>query len=114
MLGLIRASSDPEEDLESVTNVSTIVGLARDVVLLLLLSIVLISFLMVFRKFMSLLSTANRAVQKAEEILETVSEKVIQPAASNPRGVRILASTVGFLARSARGRKRKKGDDDGR
>jgi hypothetical protein len=99
--------------LDSVTDVAIVVGLVRDIVLLLLLGVALITFLMVIRKILGLLSAASRTVHKAEEMFEAVSEKVIQPATSNPRGMRMAARAVGFLVGMVGGRKRKGDKDDG-
>jgi hypothetical protein len=79
----------------------------------LLLAVALITFLIVFRKILGLLGAASRTVHKAEEMFEAVSEKVLQPATSHPRGLRMVARSIGFLAGMAGGRKRKGDKDDG-
>jgi len=100
--------------LDIVTDVAVIVGLVRDVLLLFLLAAALIMFLILIRKVIGLINAASRMAQKAEEMIDLVSEKVVQPATSNPRGLRMLGRSIGFVAGMAGGRKRKGDKDDGK
>ena len=88
--------------MDIVTNIATIVGLARDVILLLLLAAALIAVIVIARKVTGLIKAIRNTAEKAQEMLETVSEKVVTPAASNPRAFRVLGSVLGFLARRFR------------
>ena len=88
--------------MDIVTDIATIVGLARDVILLLLLAAALIAVIVIARKVIGLIKAVRNTAEKAQEMLETVSEKVVTPAASNPRTFRVLGSVLGFLARRFR------------
>ena len=88
--------------MDIVTDIATIVGLARDVILLLLLAAALIAVIVIARKVIGLIKVARNTAEKAQEMLETVSEKVVTPAASNPRAFRVLGSVLSFLARRFR------------
>jgi predicted cobalt transporter CbtA len=88
--------------LDIVTDLATIIGLARDVILLLLLAAALIAVIVIARKVMGLINAVRNTAEKAQEMLETLSEKVVRPAASNPKAFRVLGSVLGFLARRFR------------
>ena len=88
--------------MDIVTDIATIIGLARDVILLLLLAAALIAVIVIARKVIRLINTVRNTAEKAHEMLETVSEKVVTPAASNAKAFRVLGSVLGFLARRFR------------
>ncbi|MFP6652406.1 MAG: hypothetical protein VCA17_09340 [Dehalococcoidia bacterium] len=88
--------------MDIVTDLATIIGLARDVILLLLLAAALIAVIVIARKVMGLINAVRNMAEKAQEMLETLSEKVVRPAASNPKAFRVLGSVLGFLARRFR------------
>ena len=88
--------------MDIVTDLATIIGLARDVILLLLLAAALIAVIVIARKVMGLINAVRTMAEKAQEMLETLSEKVVTPAASNPKAFRVLGSVLGFLARRFR------------
>ena len=88
--------------MDIVTDLATIIGLARDVILLLLLAAALIAVIVIARKVMGLINAVRNTAEKAQEMLETLSEKVVTPAASYPKAFRVLGSVLGFLARRFR------------
>ena len=95
-----------------VTDIATIVGLVRDVVLLSLLTIALIALLVIFTKIRQLLNTvqetANTVKETAESVQETVntvSEKVVEPASSNAGAMRRLGGFFGLILGMVRRRK---------
>ena len=88
--------------MDIVTDIATIIGLARDGILLLLLAATLIAVIVIARKVIGLINTVRNTAEKAREMLETVSEKVVTPVASNPKAFRVLGSVLGFLARRFR------------
>ena len=88
--------------MDIVTDIATIIGLARDGMLLLLLAAALIAVIVIARKVIGLINTVRNTAEKAHKMLETVSEKVVTPAASNPKAFRVLGSVLGFLARRFR------------
>jgi hypothetical protein len=83
--------------LDIINDIATIIGLARDVVLFVLLTVALIVLIVIAKKVIGLLNTAKRTAEKAQELMETVSEKVVTPAASNPKAFRAFGSVLGFL-----------------
>ena len=84
--------------LDIINNVATIIGLARDVVLVLLLTVALIALIVIARKVIGLLNTVRQTAEKAKDMLETVSERVVKPASSNPTAFRVFGRALGFLA----------------
>ena len=99
--------------MDSVNDIATVVGLIRDFALLLLMVVALVAFLIILRKAVGLINTAKRTADKAEQIIDLVSERVVQPAASNPRLLRALGRAVGFLAGLLSRRRRQGGGNDG-
>ena len=101
--------------MDTVTDIATIVGLVRDVVLLALLTIALIALLVIFTKIRQLLitvqETANTVKETAESVQETVntvSEKVVKPASSNAGAMRGIGGFFGFILGMVRRRKQEK------
>ena len=84
--------------MDIINNIASIVGLVRDVILLLLLTVALIALLVIARKVIGLLNTARQTAEKAKDMLETVSERVVKPASSNPVAFRAFGKVLGFLA----------------
>ena len=84
--------------MDIINDIATIIGLARDVILLLLLTVALIALLVIAKKVVGLLNAAKEAADKAQDMLETVSDKVVGPASSNPKAMRAIGSMLGFLA----------------
>ena len=92
-----------------VTNIAVVVGLVRDVVFLTLLIVALIALLVVFKKIRELLNTIKDTAESVQEAVNTVSEKVVEPAASNAGAMRGIGGFFGFIL-GLRGRKRRKND----
>lgn len=82
---------------DTVSDIATIVGLVTDVVLLILLTAALIALVMVFALIRKLLSTAQATIDTVQEAAQTVSERVINPAAENVSTGRRIGSAAGFL-----------------
>jgi hypothetical protein len=95
--------------LDTVDNVATIIGIARDVVLFLLLAVALIGALAIFRKVTSLLNTVKRAADQAQQLTDMLSRTLVDPAASNPRITRAIGRAIGWFTN----RRRSGGRDDG-
>ncbi len=89
-----------------IDNIATVVGLARDVVLFLLLTVALIALLVIFNKIRELLNTVKDTAESIQEAVNTVSEKVVEPAASNAGAMRGLGGFFGFIL-GLRGSKRR-------
>ena len=93
--------------MEIVKDIATVVGLVRDVVLLALLTVALIALLVVFSKIRYLLNTVKETAESVQDAVNTVSEKVVEPAASNAGAMRGISGFLGFIL-GLRGRKRRK------
>ena len=96
--------------METVSDIAAIVGLVRDVVLLVLLTVALIALIVVFSKARQILITIKSTVDTLQETVTMVSEKVVEPAASNMGTARRLGGVAGFALGMFR--KRKKDKDD--
>ena len=96
--------------METVSDIAAIVGLVRDVVLLVLLTVALIALIVVFSKARQILITIKSTVDTLQETVAMVSEKVVEPAASNMGTARRLGGVAGFALGMFR--KRKKDKDD--
>ena len=78
--------------METVENIAVVVGLARDVLLMLVLAAALILVLMV----MALLRSVRDTAKTVQEAVETISEKIIEPAAEEVETSRNVGRIVGF------------------
>ena len=96
--------------MEIIDDIATVVGLVRDVVLLALLTVALIALLVVFSKIRDLLNTVKETAESVQDAVNTVSEKVVEPAASNAGAMRGIGGFFGFIL-GLRGRKRRKKND---
>ena len=96
--------------METVSDIAAIVGLVRDVVLLVLLTVALVALIIVFSKARQILITLKSTVDTLQETVTMVSEKVVEPAASNMGTARRLGGVAGFALGMFR--KRKKDKDD--
>ena len=96
--------------METVSDIAAIVGLVRDVVLLVLLTVALVALIIVFSKARQILITLKSIVDTLQETVTMVSEKVVEPAASNMGTARRLGGVAGFALGMFR--KRKKDKDD--
>ena len=92
-----------------VTNIAIVVGLVRDLILLIILIVALIAILVVFNKIRELLNTVKETAESVQEAVNTVSEKVVEPAASNAGAMRGIGGFFGFIL-GLRGRNRRKND----
>ena len=85
--------------------------MTRDIVFLVLLSVSLIVVLVLFLKVLSVLKSAKRTIGAAEEIITTVSENVVGPAAAGSGVAFGAGKAMAFLFGL---KKRRKGaKDDG-
>ena len=75
--------------------------------LLALLTVALIALLVVFSKIRDLLNTVKETAESVQDAVNTVSEKVVEPAASNAGAMRSIGGFFGFIL-GLRGRKRRK------
>jgi hypothetical protein len=81
------------------------VAFIRDVVLLLLLLAILIIVFLIYRKVSQAMSTANRIMRDTEEIVATVSDSLVRPAAAGSGVAFGMGKAVAFL----RGARRRQG-----
>ena len=96
--------------METLSDIAAIVGLVRDVVLLVLLTVALVALIIMFSKTRQLLNTLKSTVDTVQETVTMVSEKVVEPAASNMGTARRFGGIAGFVLGMFR--KRKKDEDD--
>ena len=101
--------------METVSNVALIIAMARDILLFVLLLALLVGVIVIVAKVSSVLKDIKKMVADAQKMIETLTENVAKPAASNS-GVAYGAGKVGaFLLGLGRNRRKKKGDgDDGK
>lgn len=97
--------------MDTVADVALILGMARDALLFILLLALLVGALIVIKKLSALLNEAQKVVADTRKMVETLTENVVQPAASNS-GVAYGAGKVGAFILGLRRNKRKKGDED--
>ena len=95
--------------MDIVKDIAIIVGLARDVVLLVLLLVLLVAALAVAAKLREILNNVRETSDTVRETVNTVSEKVVEPAASNAGAMRGLGGFLGLLLGM---RRKKRGSDD--
>ena len=93
----------------SVTDVAEIVGLIRDIVFLLLVVVALVVVLALFRKVTGVLGSAKRTMQDAEDIVSTISRRVVGPAAAGSGVAFGAGKAISFLLGLTRRRRRRKG-----
>ena len=96
--------------METVSDIAAIVGLVRDVVLLVLLTVALVALIIVFSKARQILIMIKSTVDTLQETVTMVSEKVVEPAASNMGTARRLGGVAGFALSMFRNRKKDKDD----
>ncbi len=72
---------------------ATIIGMVRDVALLLLLVVMLVAVAII----LSLINKVKRTVEKAEQMVDAVSKRVVGPATMNPRLFRAFGRAASFL-----------------
>ncbi len=93
--------------METVNDIATVVGLIRDVVLLLLLTVALIALLVIFGAVKRLLDSAKATAESVHDTVNTISEKVVDPVASNANAMRGVGGILGIIM-GMRGGKRGK------
>ncbi len=91
-----------------VEAIAVYVGLARDILLLLLLLVTLMAVLFTYRKISRVFRSANRIIRNTEEIVSSVSGNIVKPAAAGSG----VAFGVGKVAAFLFGFRRKKGGSD--
>lgn len=97
--------------MDTVSDVATIIAMARDIVFFLLLAVVLLVILVLFRKVSALLDSVKRTVKDAEDVIFVVSDKVVGRATAGS-GVAYGAGKVGAFLLGLR-RRGKKGGRNG-
>lgn len=91
-----------------VADIAVYVGLVRDILLLLLLTVLLLVVFFTYRKISRVFRSANRIIRDTEEIVSSVSGKIVRPAAAGSG----IAFGVGKIAAFLFGLRRKKGGSD--
>ena len=91
-----------------VEAIALYVGLARDILLLLLLLVTLLAVLFTYRKISRVFGSANRIIKETEEIVSSVSGKIVKPATAGSG----VAFGVGKIAAFLFGLRRRKGESD--
>ena len=99
--------------MDSLNDAATIIGVIRDVVLLLLLVVAFVAVIIIGRKAVSLLNTVKRAADQAEQMIDMLSRKVVRPASSNPGFFRALGRGISLLTGLLTNRRRSGGRNDG-
>ena len=97
--------------MDTVADIALIIAMARDILLFVLLLALLVGALIVIRKLSALINEAQKVVTNTREMIETLTENVVEPAASNS-GVAYGAGKVGAFILGLRRNKRRKGDND--
>ena len=88
--------------------------MARDILLFVLLLALLVGVIIVVAKISSVLKDIKKMVADAQKMIETLTENVAKPAASNS-GVAYNAGKVGaFLLGFGRNRRKKRDSDNGK
>ncbi len=86
-----------------VRDIAFYIAFLRDLLLLAILLVILILVYSIYRKVSQALKSAGRILDNAEEIVNTVSENIVRPAASGSGAAFSLGKMFAFL----RGMKRK-------
>ena len=97
--------------MDTVSDVATIIGMARDIVFFLLLAVALLVIFVLFRKVSALLDSVKRTVKDAEDVISVISDKVVGRATAGS-GVAYGAGKVGAFLLGLR-RRGKKGGRNG-
>ncbi len=86
------------------------VGLVRDILLIVLLALTTVALLILLWKVSGLLNSVRRTARNVEELVETVSSRIVAPAAAGSG----VAFGVGKLASFFLGFSRKRNDRGGK
>ena len=89
-----------------------IVAIARDIVFLVLVLVVLMVVFALYRKLSGVLNSAKRTMEDTEDIISTVSSRLVGPAAAGSGVAFGAGKLAAFLF--GLGRRRKERDRDGR
>ena len=95
-------------DTKLIEQIAIVVGLVRDILLLVLLAVALIALVVVFSKISQLLNTVKDTAESVQEAVNTISEKVVEPTASNAGVMRGIGGFFGFILGMGRRRKQEK------
>lgn len=95
---------------DTVSDIATIVGLARDVVLLTLLTVALLALAVIFTQVRRLLKASQETIETVQDAAQKISERVVDPATENVSTGRRIGSAVGFLMGLFGNRRRRKDD----
>lgn len=82
---------------EIVQSIAIYVGLVRDLLLLLLLLAILLAVIFTYRKVSKAIGSVTRIIQTSEEVISTVSESIVKPAASGSGVAFGLGKIVAFI-----------------
>lgn len=86
-----------------IQDIAFYVGFFRDLLLLTILLVILVLLISIYRKVSQALNSAGRILDNTEEIVNTVSENLVRPAASGSGFAFGLGKMIAFF----RGTKRK-------
>ena len=98
----------------SVADLGEIVGVIRDIAFLLVLVVALLTIVIVYSKISSVLNSAKRTVEEAEDIVSTVAGRVVRPAVAGSGMVFGAGKVLSFfLGRSRKRRRKERGRSNG-
>jgi len=80
-----------------VRDIAFYVGFFRDLLMLAILLVILILVYSIYRKVSQALNSVGRIIDNAEEVVNTVSENIVKPAASNSGVAFNLMKMFAFL-----------------
>ena len=82
---------------EIVQDIAFYVGFIRDLLLLAILLVILVLVFSIYRKVSQALNSAGRILDNTEDIVNTVSENLVRPAASGSGVAFGLGKMIAFL-----------------
>ena len=97
----------------SVADLGEIVGVIRDIAFLLVLVVTLLAVVILFRKGSTVLDSARRTLEDAEDIVSTVAGKVVRPAVASSGIAFGAGKVVSFLLGLSRKRRKRGGRSNG-
>ena len=98
----------------AIESVAEIVGIARDFILILAFLVAALVLILIYRKLSSVLDSAGRTLEKAEELTDAVSSRLIGPAESGSGVASGAGKVAAFIVSFARRMKKKRGEEDGK
>ena len=101
----------------SLTDTAELVGIIRDVILIiafLLFTFLLIGLLFLYKKLSRLVDSAKRTVASAEQVAETISSKLAGPAGAGSGVALGLGKAVAFFGGFRRNKKDKGEQENGK